>query len=288
MKIYLRIILLHLLIATCLAGYSAISKSESIIIDTPQNRTVKIAMAQIFCFDGDRAGNFVRIENAIIDAKKQGAEIVTFPESCILGWENPAAYQRAFPVPGEDSKKLCDLARKYQIYMCIGLDEKDGDKLYDAALLIDNEGNILLKHRKINVLPELMTPPYSTGNKVSVVKTKFGNIGILICADAFQKNLLDSIKMKQADLMLIPFGWAAKEEDWPVHGGELTRLVQNVSREVNCPVVGTDLIGQITNGPWTGFVYGGQSIACNKPGIIIKTGKDRERDIIIITIDLDK
>jgi len=165
MKIYLRIILLHLLIVISQISYSATSKSQSIIIDTLQKRTVKIAMAQIFCFDGDRAGNFVRIENAIIDAKEQNAEIITFPESSILGWENPVAFQRAFPIPGYDSKKLCELAKKYKIYICVGLDEKDGDKLYDAALLIDDDGNILLKHRKFNVLPELMTPAYSLGNK---------------------------------------------------------------------------------------------------------------------------
>jgi len=87
--------------------------------------------------------------------------------------------------------------------------------------------------------------------------------------------------------MLIPFGWAAKEDEWPVHGGELTRLVQHVSKEVSCPVVGTDLVGQITHGPWTGLVYGGQSIACNKAGDIIKIGKDRERDIVIITVELN-
>ena len=40
-----------------------------------QNR-VKIALAQIFCLDGDRSGNFARIENAIIEAKEKGAEIV--------------------------------------------------------------------------------------------------------------------------------------------------------------------------------------------------------------------
>ena len=39
-----------------------------------QNR-VKIALAQIFCIDGDRSGNFVRIENAIVEAKEKGAEI---------------------------------------------------------------------------------------------------------------------------------------------------------------------------------------------------------------------
>lgn len=48
--------------------------------------------------------------------------------------------------------------------------------------------------------------------------------------------------------MLIPFGWAAKEEEWPVHGSELIKVVQYVNNETKCPVVGTNLVGQITHG----------------------------------------
>jgi N-carbamoylputrescine amidase len=138
MKFCLRIILLHQLFIIFLISWSGTLKGQPIKVNPSKKLEVKIAMAQIFYLDGDRAGNFLRIENAIIDAKKQKAEIVTFPESCILGWVNPTAHQRAFPIPGEDSKELCALAKKYKIYLCIGVDEKDGDKLFDSALLIDD------------------------------------------------------------------------------------------------------------------------------------------------------
>lgn len=75
-------------------------------------------MAQILCIDGDRAGNFVRIENALIEAKKQNIEIIVFPESSILGWQNPDAHKRADPIPGDDSNRLCELAEKYGIFIC--------------------------------------------------------------------------------------------------------------------------------------------------------------------------
>ena len=35
------------------------------------------------------------------DAKEQGAQIATFPESAILGWENPEAHRLAHPIPGD-------------------------------------------------------------------------------------------------------------------------------------------------------------------------------------------
>jgi predicted amidohydrolase len=127
MKICLRIILSHSLFITFLISWSGILKGQLAIVNPSQKQAVKIALAQIFCFDGDRAGNFLRIENAIVQAKNQEAEIITFPESCIPGWVNPTAHQRAFPIPGEESKELCELAKKYKIYICTGVDEKDGE-----------------------------------------------------------------------------------------------------------------------------------------------------------------
>lgn len=252
-----------------------------------QERPVKIAMAQIFCLDGDRAGNFVRIENAIIEAKGRGAEIIAFPESSILGWENPAAHQRADPIPGPDSDRLCALARKYQVYLSVGLDERGEGKLYGSCLLIDDAGNILLKHRKVNVLPELMTPPYSVGDGVArAVNTKFGRIGLLICADSFRKELLSGMEAQRPDLLLIPYGWAAPEEAWPGHGDNLRDVVQNVARTVHCPVIGTDLVGEITNGPWNGQVYGGQSVAADRDGSILARGRDRDREIMVVMVKI--
>jgi predicted amidohydrolase len=251
-----------------------------------KSKEVKIAMAQIICIDGDRTGNLVRIENAIIKAKEKDAEIIVFPESCLLGWINPDAFKRACPIPGKDSDLICKLAKKYKIYICIGLDEKDGEKLYDAAILVDDNGNILLKHRKINVLPELMTPPYSIGDGVQTVKTKFGTIGIMICADSFLEYLLESLKSKKPDLLLIPYGWAAVENDWPAHGEELVKVVKNASKTINCPVIGTNLIGQISHGPWTGQIYGGQSVGYDNKKDHLVIGKDREKDIVFITIEV--
>ena len=247
---------------------------------------LKIAICQIFALDGDREGNFVRIENAIIEAKEKGARIACFPESIIYGWENPDAHQRACPIPGEDAELLCQLARKNRIYLCVGLDEKAGEFLYDSAILIDDQGQILLKHRKINVLPELMDPPYSTGSDVRTIDTPFGRIGLLICADTFVPEVLHRMSEYKPDLVLVPYGWAAKEEAWPDHGKELHKTVSNAAKTIGAPVVGTDLIGEITHGPWTGQVYGGQSVVADKYGTVLASAKDRDRDVLVITLNI--
>jgi len=264
--------------------FTFISISFNMKNNPDKHQSIKVAMAQIIFIDGDLSGNLVRIENAIIEAKEKQVDIIVFPESCLLGWINPTAFERATTIPGKDSDKLCSLAKKYKIHICIGLDEKENSKLYDAAILINDDGKILLKHRKINVLPELMTPAYSVGDGIQVVETKFGRIGVLICADSFMENLLDSLKEKKPDLVLIPYGWAAEGKDWPEHGKELIKVVQNAATKIGCPVVGANLIGQISHGPWTGQIYGGQSVAFNPADSSLVLGKDRERELVVMTI----
>jgi len=249
-------------------------------------RSIKVAMCQIFSLDGDRNGNFVRIENAIGETKDAGADIACFPEAALLGWVNPDAHKRACSIPGEDSGRLCRLARDYNLCLCIGLAEKQGRRLYDSAVLIDNKGNILLKHRKINLLTELMNPPYTPGESIDAVETRFGKIGLLICADTHDNKILKRIAALKPDLLLIPYGYAAAENEWPGHGKEIEKVVANTARKTKAFVIGTNLIGETTHGPWKGRIYGGQSVAVDKTGRIISVAKDRDRDINIININI--
>ncbi len=247
--------------------------------------TLTVAVCQIVALDGDREGNFVRIENAILEAKKKSAQIACFPETTIYGWVNPDAHQRAHPIPGEDSDRLCQLAKKHSIYLCVGLAEKAEGQLFDSAVLIDDQGNLLLKHRKINILTELMQPPYTPGSDIQAVDTPLGRIGMLICADTFVPENLQRMAACKPDLVLVPYGWAAKEEAWPGHGKELHKTVSNAAQAIGAPVVGTDLVGAITHGPWTGQVYGGQSVVCDRLGNILAIAKDRDRDILVTSFN---
>ncbi len=243
-----------------------------------------IAIAQIECIESDREGNLTRIENAVEVASSKQADLIVFPESIILGWINPEAFELAYPIPGRDSDFICRLAKEYSIHICIGLDEKEADHLLGSALLIDDKGQIILKHRKINVLPHLMNPPYSMGNSISAVDTKFGKIGLLICADSFQDHLLTEMSKHNPNLVLIPYGWAAEESQWPAHGNELAKVVQHASQILKCPIIGPNSIGTIGHGAWKGRTYNGQSVAVDEHGNRIAKGKEGEPDLILIDL----
>ncbi len=248
---------------------------------------IRIAMCQILCLDGDRNGNIARMEIAMDRARDMPVEIVCFPETVFYGWVNPEAHTRAQPIPGADSQVLCDLAQQ-GAFVCAGLEEKDGDKLYDSALLIDGDGRILLKHRKIILLSELMTPPYAPGHDVQVAETEFGKVGVLICADTHEQEILERMASLKPDLVLVPYGYAAPEEAWPEHGKQLERVVKNAARVIGAPVIGTNLVGQITHGPWRGQTYEGHSVAVDRRGKVLGVGLDFLATNIVLEVPIGR
>jgi len=252
--------------------------------------TVRIAVCQILAIDGDREGNFRRIEYALEQARAERADIAAFPESVILGWQNPDAHRLATPIPGADSDRIAALARQYGLMISIGLDEKDGERLYDSAILIDKTGKLLWKHRKLNVLAQLMDPPYAVGapEGIGAVDTEYGRIGILICADTFVDAYVERINQLKPDLVLVPYGWAAEVDKWPQHEKDLEHLVARRAAAWKCPVVGTDLVGVIMHGPWKGQTYGGASVVADGSGQVVAILRDRDVEVRVVELPVGR
>lgn len=251
---------------------------------------ILIGVCQLRCVDGDREGNLERIGGAVRSAAEAGAEIACFPETAILGWVNPEAHELADSIPGATTDRLAALARENDIMLAIGLAERAGECLHDSAILIDRDGSLLLKHRKVNILSELMDPPYTPGaiEQENVVDTTLGRIGMLICADSFEEEVVAAMARKEPDLLVVPYGWAASENAWPDHGEQLEAWVTYLGRTVGCPVVGVDVVGEITHGPWTGKTYGGQSLISDAEGRVIVVLADREEQVLVVPVSVGR
>jgi predicted amidohydrolase len=249
---------------------------------------VRIAVCQILAIDGDREGNFRRIEYALEQARAGQADIAAFPESIILGWQNPDAHRLALPIPGADSDRIAALARRYGLMISIGLDEKDGDRLFDSAILVDKNGTLLWKHHKLNVLASLMDPPYAEGTPegIGAVDSEYGRIGTLICADTFEDAHVERMAQSKPDLVLVPYGWAAAVDKWPQHEKDLEHLVARRAKEWRCPVVGTDLVGVIMHGPWQGQTYGGASVVADSAGHVLAVLRDRDVEVRVVDVPI--
>jgi N-carbamoylputrescine amidase len=249
---------------------------------------IKIAIAQPRCTDSDLEGNLARIAALVKQAAGEGAKIVFFPETVDLGWVNPDAHTLAGAVPGGvAAAAVCAIAAEQKIWIGIGLNEKDGDKLRDTAVLVSSKGEIVLKHRKINLLDWLLDPPYTPGRQqdIGTVETPFGRVGLLICADSFREELVSELAGQKPDLVYIPYGWAAKQDQWPEHSFSLVRRVQATARAIGAPVIGPNLVGRISQGPWTGYTYEGLSTAADAEGMSLVQGKWNREDLIVLEIE---
>jgi predicted amidohydrolase len=95
-----------------------------------------VALGQLRVDGGQPKVNLKRAVDMIIEAGKRGCDIIVLPECLDLGWTDASAHNLAQPIPGEHSKQLCEAARSAAIHVVAGLVERDGDALYNSAILI--------------------------------------------------------------------------------------------------------------------------------------------------------
>src|SRR5262245_11422626 len=130
---------LFLIIAVLLA--IACSQQKVTTMDHPPLTTYKLAMAQMMVEAGKPDANLDSATARIAEAANKGAQIVLLPEAMDLGWTDPSAKTMAYEIPdGKTCRQLRDAAAKNNIYVCAGIIEKDGDKTYNAAVIIDPTG----------------------------------------------------------------------------------------------------------------------------------------------------
>ncbi len=148
---------------------------------------LKLALAQMPVIGGQRDENLRCAVQHIADAAQAGAEIVLLPEALDCGWCHSSALNDAGSIPhGDACLRLREAARTQRIYVCAGLIERSGELLFNSAVLISPEGEVLLHHRKINELT-MAHHLYACGDRLAVAHTPLGTLGLMICADGFAR-----------------------------------------------------------------------------------------------------
>ncbi len=255
------------------------------------DRNFKLGMAQMLVEGGAVEQNLRRAAHMIAEAAQQGCRVVALPECLDIGWTDPAARELAQPIPGPHAEVLCRAAHQAQIYVVAGLTERAAGRIYNAAILISPEGDILLKHRKINVM-DIAQDLYATGNCLAVAETPLGVIGVNICADNFPNSLAlgHSLARMGAQLLLSPSAWAmppdhdnAAEPYGDLWRGSYTTL----ARLYDLTVVGVSNVGRLRGGPWQGYKCIGCSLAVGPGGAILAQGPYGEAAEQLIVVEVN-
>lgn len=248
-------------------------------------------MAQMLVEGGQHEPNLRRAVDMIHRAAEAGCAVVVLPECLDLGWTDPAARQLAQPIPGPRSDLLALAAQQADVYVVAGLTERAGDRIYNAAVLISPQGEILLKHRKINIMG-IAQDLYATGDSLAVAQTPLGVIGLTICADNFPNSLVFAHSQARmgAQLLLSPCAWAMP----PNHNntaepyGDLWKTAYStLTRLYDLTVVGVSNVGWLRGGPWQGYKCIGCSLAMGPGGVILAEGPYGERVESLIVVEVE-
>jgi predicted amidohydrolase len=233
---------------------------------------MRIGMAQLLVEGGEPERNLLRAEKLIREAAVQKCDLVLLPETLDLAWTHPSAFTEAEPIPGKFSDFFCSLAAELKIWLCLGLTEKKNDKRYNAAILINSEGNIIHVYHKINLL-EVEFPFYQPGKSLSVAETPFGNIGLNICADNYIHSIHNAHMLARmgAQIILSPSSWTVDHfvtEEMDPYKDKWIKPLQSIAELYDIPFVSVTSVGYIVGGPYEGKKMIGCSLAVTKAGII--------------------
>jgi len=255
------------------------------------NTTINLAMAQMLVEGGKLQENLDRAKEMIHGAAAERCRIVVLPECLDLGWTYPSARRLAEAIPGGPSDRLAQAARDAGIYVVAGLTERAEDRIFNTAVLIAPDGEILLVHRKINVL-DIAQDLYATGDRLSVAHTPLGTIGVDVCADNFPDSLClgHALARMGTQVLLSPSAWAVDADHDPVaepYGGLWKGAYATLAGLYEMPVVGVSNVGRITAGPWQGRKCIGCSLAIGPSGQTLAEGPYGETAEALIAVEIE-
>src|SRR5262245_61488870 len=168
------------------------------MIEYPRVKVCAGHVAPVFL---DAQNTVLKAESLIAEAAAAGAQLIAFAESFVLGFPVWASVQapiknhdyfkrldaNSLEVPGPEVQRLCDAARKNEIFVSIGISERAPVSvgcLWNTNLLIGADGKILTHHRKlVPTFYEKLIWANGDGEGLSVRDTAIGKIGMLICGE---------------------------------------------------------------------------------------------------------
>jgi predicted amidohydrolase/regulation of enolase protein 1 (concanavalin A-like superfamily) len=112
-------------------------------------------------------------------------------------------------IPGPSTDVMSTLARSYGTYVAFGMLEREGRLLYNAAVLLDRNGAIVGKYRKVQLPLAEVSGGITPGSTVPVFQTDFGRVALLICQDAAFPEPAREAAIRGAELLLVPI-WGGK------------------------------------------------------------------------------
>ena len=177
---------------------------------THDEAAVRIACVQMEPIVGEKDRNVRRSIEMIEEAADKGATLVVLPELCNSGYvfdtrEEAFALSEEIPA-GPTCQAWTGVASKHGLHIVAGIDERDGDALYNSSVVIGPHGYVGT-FRKVHLWNKenLFFEPGNLG--FPVFKTPIGRIGTFICYDGWFPESYRLCALQGADIVCVPTNW---------------------------------------------------------------------------------
>lgn len=202
---------LELLLANAANGKVAWRDVQFTETAAPAPRRVRIASINLrpsgIASPAEGVRQFIETADRRIAGK---ADLILFPEGITVVGSTKSYAEVAEPVPGPTTAALAGLARKHSAWVAAGLYERDGAAIYNTAVLLDREGRVAGKYRKVYLPREEVERGLTPGGSYPVFQTDFGRVGLMICYDVFFPDPARALAAQGADVILMPI-WGGDE-----------------------------------------------------------------------------
>ncbi|KAI9168293.1 Omega-amidase nit3 [Blastocladiella emersonii ATCC 22665] len=248
----------------------------------------KLALVQL-AVTANKAHNLERARAKVLEAAALGAKVVVLPEcfNSPYGTDHFAAYAEGVP-DGDSCRSLSATARDAGVYLVGGsIPERSpaGDgKHFNTSTVWSPSGTLLDVHRKVHLfdidVPGKITfqesKVLSPGDKITVVPTPYGRLGVGICYDIrFPELALAMARAGQADVLVYP--GAFNMTTGPLHW-ELLARARAVDNQVYVAVCSP------ARDEAAGYVAWGHSAIVDPRGQVVAAADEKE-GVVVHEID---
>jgi predicted amidohydrolase len=250
------------------------------------SRELSIGIAQITSA-GDRAASLEHSLEAAGELFGRGAGLVVLPELIVPGYRLEREYLEAGaePLDGRVTRAWHGLAVEANGYLVAGFCERDGERLYNSAVLIGPAG-IMLHYRKLHRFAgekEIFTPG-DLG--LPVAHTDVGVIGLCVCYDLRFVETVRILALQGAELVCVPTAWLPgfDQQRWDQEG--YCPQARGAVLQANLDQVHIACASQA--GSAAGLDFLGSSVVCDPYGAVpLGPLPGDEPELALVTVDLD-
>lgn len=181
-------------------------------IPRPGGRMVRLAAAHYRPTGKSPEENCREYEPLIAEAARQKAELVVLGETITLvGPHRPRHEDIAEPIPGPSTNYFGTLAKRHDLHIVVGLYERHEHLIYNVAVLLGPDGNVIGKYRKTCLPRSEAAAGVAPGEDYPVFETRFGRVGMMVCYDGFFPEVARELAKNGAEVIAWPV-WGCNPE----------------------------------------------------------------------------